>query len=168
MNLYPAIGSPPLARGRLEACKDLPANVAHPRLRGEDCIFVSQQHWFWGSPPLARGRPLYTSTRPSNLRLTPACAGKTTTYLLGQNAIEAHPRLRGEDPISLPSVSSVVGSPPLARGRRYQNVIALVKSRLTPACAGKTLPLPNLSMSPQAHPRLRGEDPVAVILVEPS
>ena len=93
-----SLGSPPLARGRPAPaiankihpgltpacagktfcpCSRSTLLQAHPRLRGEDyCCLYSVLYWL-GSPPLARGRLRVVDPVIRELRLTPACAGKT-------------------------------------------------------------------------------------------
>ena len=51
-----------------------------------------------------------------------------------------------------------LGSPPLARERRHLVKILSTMKGITPACAGKTLTVPPLSVSGWDHPRLRGKD----------
>ena len=50
------------------------------------------------------------------------------------------------------------GSPPLARGRRYESRRSCIAVGLTPACAGKTNISASSASASMAHPRLRGED----------
>ena len=47
--------------------------------------------------------------------------------------------MRGEDQSFATGASITGGSPPHARGRRYLGVAELLKTGITPACAGKTL-----------------------------
>ena len=72
-------------------------------------------------------------------RITPACAGKTILQIVGESDIEDHPRLRGENQQSFMKATAVLGSPPLARGKRTHIFFALFCVGITPACAGKTL-----------------------------
>ena len=50
----------------------------HPRLRGKDISFTLITSLQSGSPPLARERRCVLSLRILKLRITPACAGKTS------------------------------------------------------------------------------------------
>ena len=114
-----AIGSPPLARGVLCHCSSeffigriTPACAGstsllifrhsaakdHPRLRGEYTSDIVTDALTAGSPPLARG-VLHMINRVMILhRITPACAGSTTTVYICSRIHK--------------------GSPPLARGVR--------------------------------------------------
>ena len=112
------VGSPPLARGRLDlsfdaliglrltpACAgktpfpEAPGNLstAHPRLRGEDKEVLATAAIVPGSPPLARGRLTQIAKEGNKMGLTPACAGKTMRRGDCSRDPGAHPRLRGED-----------------------------------------------------------------------
>ena len=44
-----------------------------------------------------QGNPRFLFSGPEEVRLTPACAGKTDVQECKVANIEAHPRLRGED-----------------------------------------------------------------------
>ena len=97
-------GSPPLARGKLSffstlslflritpACagKTLSSSSQmfskrdHPRLRGENQFDELKAENEQGSPPLARGKLTSRLCRQDSHRITPACAGKTTTIVAG-------------------------------------------------------------------------------------
>ena len=52
----------------------------------------------------------------------------------------------------------MVGSPPLARERRRDIINHLLRPRITPAYAGKTIPLIKDFVGGWDHPRLRGKD----------
>ena len=155
-------GSPPHARGRhapitaagmdfriTPACagKTPSTGVAtatttdHPRMRGEDWWRSSRVVGVGGSPPHARGRRRTGRPFPGRIRITPACAGKTSIF-----------------PATL---TSPLGSPPHARGRLDDGDGVGGEDRITPACAGKTL----CAICPKRwtgdHPRMRGEDPPA-------
>ena len=92
--------------------------------------------------------------------ITPACAGKTLPATGPGTVYEDHPRMRGEDDDGEPLWIRADGSPPHARGRRRTSISPYSKSRITPACAGKTFAdSAGLSDCPD-HPRMRGEDVV--------
>ena len=127
-------------------------------MRGEDIREIGIWTSDHGSPPHARGRLMSPRLGASGSRLTPACAGKTFRFGGGLKAVEAHPRMRGEDDLNTENCGGISGSPPHARGRLGVSPSAASKRRLTPACAGKT---PNVRRSVgiyRAHPRMRGED----------
>ena len=91
-------------------------------------------------------------------RLIPAHAGKTGAYEPVAKDPEAHPRSRGENSLSVTSLSSVKGSSPLTRGKQaawasYGQPIGLI-----PAHAGKTDFPCGYDVVCTAHPRSRGEN----------
>ena len=174
-----AIGSPPHARGRRRrrclrigllritpACagKTPPPSRSgsrsedHPRMRGEDLLWAGRRFARLGSPPHARGRLVALAGFPAFVRITPACAGKTCSDLVGRSAPGDHPRMRGEDSNGIAFRVLTAGSPPHARGRPPSFLLAILLARITPACAGKTRKPPARQGTGGDHPRMRGED----------
>ena len=173
------MGSPPLARerryvsgtfplyGRITpACAGKtstrhasePPSQDHPRLRGKDYWVANYGSGNTGSPPLARERHLIRREPKKEVRITPACAGKTSLYT-GTNYIKwDHPRLRGKDLLPVRGQKLASGSPPLARERLLRHYPSAPAIRITPACAGKTDSDSVCRASSQDHPRLRGKD----------
>ena len=91
-------GSPPHARGRQRERHEFPEPVEdHPRMRGEDNSHDHRLHPSRGSPPHARGRRHPHARNPMARRITPACAGKTSSPQKRSTSIADHPRMRGED-----------------------------------------------------------------------
>ena len=111
---------------------------AHPRVCGENLDGLSAAARRYGSPPRVRGKPGPVPLNPIDLRLTPACAGKTLAdgSSIGEGA--AHPRVCGENPSSYSSPAAASGSPPRVRGKRTCPRARRTRGGLTPACAGKT------------------------------
>ena len=66
--------------------------------------------------------------------------------------------MRGEDCLRRRRARGQHGSPPHARGRHPRRRLNLIKHRITPACAGKTLPNEFEVFVNLDHPRMRGED----------
>src|SRR5690606_32722845 len=91
------------------------------------------------------------------VRITPACAGSTSTRWSPATGWPDHPRMRGEHGVQRRVPDLLIGSPPHARGARllFCGVSACV--RITPACAGSTLWWVWRRMAVQDHPRMRGE-----------
>ena len=152
-------GSPPHARGRqfffervladvgiTPACagktscstRSISPGSDHPRMRGEDIMEQTRDFHGKGSPPHARGRRASYPARYSTLRITPACAGKTTAEHKGPILGWDHPRMRGEDTQTQLPLGTEQGSPPHARGRPLFRGAAPACRGITPACAGKT------------------------------
>ena len=132
-------------------------------MRGENKSFTVSSSQSRGSPPLARGKPIKNEFQAYKNRITPACAGKTATSAIKCNLCKDHPRLRGENNLLHLRLSILVGSPPLARGKRSRAQLANLAIRITPACAGKTQYQSNFPFDHKDHPRLRGENIVTFL-----
>ena len=88
----------------------------HPRSRGEYPRISRKHTRVAGSPPLARGILLHHLQQVGELRITPARAGNTQDARPEKRADQDHPRSRGEYNRISARLTTVVGSPPLARG----------------------------------------------------
>ena len=64
-----------------------------------------------------RGKALENGGGSLDVRITPACAGKSGFFLLDQCVIEDHPRMCGEKPDSRNTLQLSPGSPPHVRGK---------------------------------------------------
>ena len=69
-----------------------------------------------------------------------------------------HPRMRGEDKCEQFVREAFGGSPPHARGRRWDVSKWRAADGITPACAGKTRCGGWSTGCGEDHPRMRGED----------
>ena len=129
----------------------------HPRVRGEQQLLQGLALRPDGSPPRARGAvDRYSAARPV-WRITPACAGSSSSS--GGTIFPRwdHPRVRGEQKVKPHVSGSRPGSPPRARGAGRRDHLREVAQRITPACAGSrrgSLP-PRVRV--RDHPRVRGE-----------
>ena len=126
-------------------------------MRGEYCFVNIIKFIFLGSPPLARGIPAAIRGTWKCIRITPACAGNTSTERIYNLLNRDHPRLRGEYKEPMKSKSYEEGSPPLARGIPSFLFHLVSHFRITPACAGNTHLVMTFVKSHWDHPRLRGE-----------
>ena len=71
--------------------------------------------------------------------ITPACAGKSCyVELVGLN-VKDHPRVCGEKYYPANCGVTIQGSPSRVRGKAKGLKIRFIISRITPACAGKSL-----------------------------
>ena len=111
-----------------------------------------------GSSPLTRGKRENLSGPQHCAGIIPAHAGKTRQLGPIAGASRDHPRSRGENPRSISSNGSQVGSSPLTRGKLLDSSIGLALQRIIPAHAGKTLSRGRPIASPGDHPRSRGEN----------
>ena len=71
--------------------------------------------------------------------------------------------MRGEDGFESRIQNVEKGSPPHARGRLVRRSTFECKTRITPACAGKTFVLILYRHLPSDHPRMRGEDCYSIL-----
>ena len=111
-----------------------------------------------GSPPHARGRPIRSLAASGRVRITPACAGKTTRPQGGASRREDHPRMRGEYPTHSDKQTRNVGSPRMRGEDRVTRPRPGRSGGITPACAGKTVRGAGDDAAASDHPRMRGED----------
>ena len=72
-------------------------------------------------------------------------------------AFSAHPRSRGEHPVTRCHIKTPLGSSPLARGTHGGGRREFRAARLIPARAGNTSAGLSRTLTPSAHPRSRGE-----------
>ena len=110
-----------------------------------------------GSPPRVRGKVNLTIRRKSQVRITPACAGKRVRPWDLMNLMRDHPRVCGEKVTNVPDWALDSGSPPRVRGKGRTLVLALRRSRITPACAGKRSSRTGYRYPCWDHPRVCGE-----------
>ena len=112
-----------------------------------------------GSPPRVRGKGAVKIKAQPQAGITPACAGKRLIVTSHNARTWDHPRVCGEKPEFLKSLSQGAGSPPRVRGKANSGIRQNLERRITPACAGKS-PLPLCRHgSPWDHPRVCGEKP---------
>ena len=113
-------GSSPLTRGKpIFSLSRLVFMLAHPRSRGENREWIEQTREGRGSSPLTRGKPRLDETGLHRGGLIPAHAGKTLAMFCTQRLRRAHPRSRGENPISHSGATVTSGSSPLTRGKHF-------------------------------------------------
>ena len=91
-------------------------------------------------------------------RITPAGAGKTSSRRRRKQHHGDHPRRCGENVFRCCCLSYPQGSPPQVRGKLLDAVIFRCFERITPAGAGKTLPIMSSVLLIKDHPRRCGEN----------
>ena len=84
---------------------------------GEKLINSNDLKEGWGSPPLVRGKESDFIFMLLLLGITPACAGKSQRKYKCKVVMKDHPRLCGEKALFSASVTMLIGSPPLVRGK---------------------------------------------------
>ena len=93
------------------------------------------------------------------IRITPACAGKTSTTRTLVDIYRDHPRVCGKNTSKLSNITLTAGSPPRVREKREELNMKINWSRITPACAGKTLIGISGKLVLEDHPRVCGKNP---------
>ena len=111
-----------------------------------------------GSSPRVRGKPCSVLGFLQALRLIPACAGKTLAWMRRISRWTAHPRVCGENPVSVSPGVRPSGSSPRVRGKPVGKIEIQHLPRLIPACAGKTRRARPQNAPQPAHPRVCGEN----------
>ena len=109
----------------------------HPRVCGEKPHLVNRSQYRQGSPPRVRGKDYWDTDLCMELRITPACAGKSARFGIRCCAVEDHPRVCGEKELRSFAWKILIGSPPRVRGKGCALIILCGTVRITPACAGK-------------------------------
>ena len=85
-----------------------------------------------------RGKLAFSFTASSNVRITPAHAGKTGDIMPARLKARDHPRACGENCFLRGNTRIYKGSPPRMRGKLLIKPCERVLRRITPARAGKT------------------------------
>ncbi len=109
----------------------------HPRTRGEKLVLMPETFGKRGSPPHTRGKVFLKLPDNTEIRITPAHAGKSEAVLEIANGLKDHPRTRGEKHSAEISLSHDSGSPPHTRGKGLVEAGCVSPLRITPAHAGK-------------------------------
>ena len=130
----------------------------HPRACGENLWSKTPAAAIQGSPPRMRGKlPLLIEGIVKG-RITPAHAGKTGVCVTFPIIYKDHPRACGENLNQRIYIFHCYGSPPRMRGKRIPYNASVFIARITPAHAGKTAIVADVSARRQDHPRACGEN----------
>ena len=142
--------------GRPRCCAD--RRRAHPRVCGENLVRVCKKQLAAGSSPRVREKPRSRHHVVEARGLIPACAGKTSVFGLAASSLRAHPRVCGENAQVGHRDLVGDGSSPRVRGKHSRRGGVCRRSRLIPACAGKTANPRCPRAVTRAHPRVCGEN----------
>ena len=115
-----------------EDCQD------HPRVCGEQQVWLWRTRYKRGSPPRVRGTVQAQLLNQTCDRITPACAGNRATARAISSMARDHPRVCGEQDLALIRCLHVLGSPPRVRGTENRSFRIIPPYRITPACAGNS------------------------------
>ena len=125
---------------------------------GENLYTQRVTHYANGSSPRVRGKPVLTLRAVDQVRLIPACAGKTRDERPTARPTPAHPRVCGENSGQRDQLEAQRGSSPRVRGKLPFMWLGFWCVRLIPACAGKTVLISYCPRPDAAHPRVCGEN----------
>ena len=107
-----------------------------------------------------RGKAALALATLAKLRITPAYAGKSTSFRKLPCSCQDHPRLCGEKRFPDRHRQRGTGSPPPMRGKGHLRHSCRNGSRITPAYAGKSHKPCSTTLQKRDHPRLCGEKAV--------
>ena len=110
-----------------------------------------------GSPPRVRGKGGIGIYSTFTHGITPACAGKSCSGCCSCSCAGDHPRVCGEKSKEVAEYASKAGSPPRVRGKVEPFKGSMYQSRITPACAGKSVDGLDAGALLRDHPRVCGE-----------
>ena len=131
---------------------------AHPRVGGENDLFLVSKEDTPGSSPRGRGKLSSMMLHAPKSGLIPAWAGKTPPQRRPSRPRWAHPRVGGENMRVIEDVPAVTGSSPRGRGKPCTWRSTSPPARLIPAWAGKTAYTRRPLQPIGAHPRVGGEN----------
>ena len=103
-------GNSSFMRAKSSAIKD------HPRVCGEQAGLLFLFPLLRGSPPRVRGTGNRRMKKLLPLRITPACAGNSSSKYRMPSFSKDHPRVCGEQDYILNPKREIRGSPPRVRG----------------------------------------------------
>ena len=131
---------------------------------GENLNAVAGGNKETGSSPRGRGKLRCARGWLSLHRLIPAWAGKTIIPIRLDEEYQAHPRVGGENARARRRARVDHGSSPRGRGKQAEPLLVQVFNGLIPAWAGKTSWTTSVFISPEAHPRVGGENEIDSLL----
>ena len=129
----------------------------HPRVCGEQRSLLRWRHGGGGSPPRVRGTEGSGFGDVLDNRITPACAGNSSSISSKYRMPRDHPRVCGEQIRANGNEPICKGSPPRVRGTDSSYVRRTVRIGITPACAGNSQSITATLTSTEDHPRVCGE-----------
>ena len=129
----------------------------HPRVCGEKLPRRQFSGRYEGSPPRVRGKEHKQEALMLSEGITPACAGKRRHPRRYLPTGRDHPRVCGEKNVEKLKTMWKVGSPPRVRGKEKFYLCNGPKHGITPACAGKSVPVRSRVAPAWDHPRVCGE-----------
>ena len=118
---------------------------------------------FLGSAPRVRGTVIRLQPRLWTVRFSPACAGNRNPSTSMTMPLTVQPRVCGEQPPLLGSVTMTGGSAPRVRGTVPCPSCISTMLRFSPACAGNSAVASSTTALRSVQPRVCGEQSLAVV-----
>ena len=171
-------GSPPHGRGKVETMRSASMRIGitpawagkrfetvkttitgwdHPRMGGEKIASWTVCNVSMGSPPHGRGKAPALQPWRLSPGITPAWAGKSIQSGGPLYPAWDHPRMGGEKERLARCAAWAEGSPPHGRGKDAGIPILAPVMGITPAWAGKRVPILWVIQLQGDHPRMGGE-----------
>ncbi|RYP99499.1 hypothetical protein PG22506_1226 [Bifidobacterium pseudolongum subsp. globosum] len=134
----------------------------HPRACGANLRALTGWSGCQGSSPRMRGKPDPFTEAIRFLRIIPAHAGQTNTFVFSLPACTDHPRACGANPAWMIGVFGPFGSSPRMRGKPSDRSYHRLHHRIIPAHAGQTYAATSPTLASADHPRACGANSVIV------
>ena len=171
----PESESPPHMRGKISRVRDDLARVGitpayagkraesssgsgttrdHPRICGEKRLGTWLKCASLGSPPHMRGKAQAARKPHGKFWDHPRVCGEKLSFVGFEPHTVDHPRICGEKSRLPIAPLTAYGSPPHMRGKAGRSPWLLLPAGITPAYAGKRLPLSTSDQSRRDHPRV--------------
>ena len=138
--------------------RQFPAAKDHPRRCGENATKIHICLHPQGSPPQVRGKLGQNANGVPLIRITPAGAGKTCSFLFVECVYKDHPRRCGENTGRTTDNGTENGSPPQVRGKPRGNPRHVVIAGSPPQVRGKPIAGALFRYFCRDHPRRCGEN----------
>ena len=142
--------------------------ISFPRVRGDVPVTHITQKTFKKFSPRARGCSDPYTLNYLLHHVFPACAGMFLLLLGTGRQKPCFPRVRGDVPAKQARDSRIVRFSPRARGCSFDGYTTPSSTLVFPACAGMFLWSRSFHESNSSFPRVRGDVPVAEMLIKDS
>ena len=130
----------------------------HPRVCGKNKTTHNVIRVSRGSPPRVREELDGPRGILGNVRITPACAGRTLKERSDAEGAKDHPRVCGKNSANTARSPCFLGSPPRVREELWYYLPFIAVLGITPACAGRTRSFHSSLGTGQDHPRVCGKN----------
>ena len=137
----------------------------HPRVCGEQIQFRESNEVYLGSSPRVRGTDTNSFDGIAKAGIIPACAGNRPADVCPHQKRWDHPRVCGEQSITVALAESPRGSSPRVRGTGIRAHKEPRERGIIPACAGNSRAPHESVCSMWDHPRVCGEQKLCYTVI---